>query len=155
MAHLGDDSLSLWAYELLLIIPTTPPSLSLAGFDLPSALPRSARSVFSARGSGPTGPSRQAISDCNQRPAYVSHLLRLRVFPPMCSQGCNCRFLPEIMKIRTIIAIITISNNLARHLLIVFCASEAEGPKMQSPRCSIFLLKKKKIREFFVNFGLL
>jgi len=52
------------------------------------------------------------------------------------------------MKIITIIAIITIINNLAHHLLSVFCAFEAQVPENVVHKMKHLLVEKKKIREF-------
>ena len=67
--------------ELLIVSNYYP--VSLAGFDLPSVLRCLQR--FSARGSGP---SSHAISGGNRCPAYVSHLLCLRVCFPRELQQC-------------------------------------------------------------------
>ena len=52
------------------------------------------------------------------------------------------------MKLSIIIAIITISNSFARHLLSVFCTSEAQVPKNVTHQMKHLLVEKKKIREF-------
>ena len=95
-------------HNLQLITLSEPGPLSLACFALPSALPRSSSSVqvFLLVVADP-------ISNGNRRAANVSHLLCLCVFLPMSSHGCYCLSWPKIIKLSTITAIITISNDLA------------------------------------------
>ena len=50
--------------------------------------------------------------------------------------------------ITTIIAIITIINNLAHHLVSVLCAFEAQVPENVVHKMQHLLVEKKKIREF-------
>ena len=69
----------------------------------------------------------------------------------MRSQEYHCRFWPEIMKMSTIVAII--SNNLARHLLT---GSQhvlrfwSPGAKNVIHQMQHFFVKKKRIREFLL-----
>ena len=73
----------------------------------------------------------------------VFHLLCLFVWLTKRSDECHCWLWSEIMKISTIVATITISNNLAHHLLGVLSSSEARkhpadtAPLLQWLQCCI------------------
>ncbi len=90
-AHLGDGSMSPWAYCILQAADAMhhhqPRSFLSCCFRPSQLLTPLCPQHFSARSSGP---SRHAISDCNLHPDYVSRLQCLRVFPAIFSQGCRC-----------------------------------------------------------------